>query len=70
MRPCVPLSAVPRLLVALATGAVAGMILGLLVDARLGLLTGISVTELAFVVVGWLALWPMDAMRHPAQRPP
>ncbi|MET9534837.1 MULTISPECIES: DUF1345 domain-containing protein [unclassified Streptomyces] len=46
------------------------MILGLLVDARLGLLTGISVTELAFVVVGWLALWPMDAAgtRHNARR--
>jgi len=27
----------------------------------LGVLTGIAVTELVFVVTGWMVLWPMDA---------
>lgn len=61
MRFSIYLAAVPRLVVSLATGVVAGLALGFLVDVRLGFLGGITVTELAFVVVGWLALWPMDA---------
>ncbi|WP_406135059.1 DUF1345 domain-containing protein [Streptomyces sp. NBC_01089] len=61
MRSHFSLSAVPRLVVALFAGTVAGLLIGCLIDARLGLLAGITVTELAFVVVGWLALWPMDA---------
>ncbi|MEV7402134.1 DUF1345 domain-containing protein [Streptomyces sp. NPDC091267] len=61
MRSRLVTSAAPRLTAALIAGAVAGLVVGLLKDVPLGLLTGIAVLELAFVVGGWLALWPMDA---------
>ncbi|MEV0848188.1 DUF1345 domain-containing protein [Streptomyces sp. NPDC049954] len=56
-----PLSAVVRLIRATALGAVAGVVVGVLVDAAFGALAGIAVTELVFVLAGWLTLWPMDA---------
>lgn len=56
-----PLSAVVRLIRATALGAVAGAVVGVLVDPAFGLLAGIAVTELVFVLAGWLTLWPMNA---------
>lgn len=56
-----PLSAVPRLAIAVVVGAAVGAIVGVLTDAPQGALAGIAVTELCFVVAGWFVLWPMDA---------
>ncbi|MEV1024919.1 DUF1345 domain-containing protein [Streptomyces sp. NPDC050264] len=56
-----PQSAVPRLVVAVVLGALIGAVVGATTDAPLGWLVGIAVTELAFVVSGWLVLWPMGA---------
>ncbi|MFE9252746.1 DUF1345 domain-containing protein [Streptomyces sp. NPDC007088] len=56
-----PLSAVARLVRATALGVVAGVLVGVLVDAAFGVLAGIATTELVFVLAGWLTLWPMDA---------
>ncbi|WP_093756271.1 DUF1345 domain-containing protein [Streptomyces sp. DvalAA-19] len=55
------LSAVPRLVVAALLGAVVGAAVGVLTHAPLGFLAGIAAAETAFVVAGWIALWPMDA---------
>ncbi|MFG2651267.1 DUF1345 domain-containing protein [Streptomyces sp. NPDC048436] len=56
-----PRNAVPRLTIAVALGAVAGVSVGLGTDAVLGALAGIATAELLFVVAGWVVLWPMDA---------
>ncbi|MCF3960663.1 DUF1345 domain-containing protein [Streptomyces fuscigenes] len=56
-----PRDAVPRLCGSVATGAVVGTSVGAGTGAVLGGLTGITATELAFVVAGWTVLWPMDA---------
>ncbi|MFJ7073668.1 DUF1345 domain-containing protein [Streptomyces sp. NPDC098781] len=65
-----PLDVVPRLTGALALGLAAGLTVGLLADAALGVLAGIAATGFAFVVAGWVVLWPMDAARthHTARR--
>ncbi|WP_330461469.1 DUF1345 domain-containing protein [Streptomyces sp. NBC_00820] len=56
-----PLSAVPRLAVALVVGAVVGAVVAVTTDqSTLGLLAGIAATGAVFVVSGWLVLWPMD----------
>ncbi|MGW0965708.1 DUF1345 domain-containing protein [Streptomyces sp. NPDC002516] len=55
------LDAVPRLAVAVAFGAVVGVVVGLANDVFLGLLSGIAATELFFVLAGWVVLWPMTA---------
>ncbi|MEU1404118.1 DUF1345 domain-containing protein [Streptomyces sp. NPDC005728] len=56
-----PLDAVPRLAGAVALGAVVGTSVGLTTRPPLGALAGIAATQLAFVLAGWLVLWPMDA---------
>lgn len=62
MRSWLPLDALPRLLCSVALGAVAGAVVGWFTQAPLGALAGIAVTQLVFVVTGWLVLWPMDAV--------
>lgn len=54
-------SAVRRLAGAVVAGVVTGVVVGLLTDAPLGVLAGIAITEMVFVVAGWVVLWPMDA---------
>ncbi|MFG2503795.1 DUF1345 domain-containing protein [Streptomyces sp. NPDC048441] len=61
MSTLLPRSAVPRLGAAVVVGAVAGAVVGVVSDILLGVLAGIAATELAFVVAGWMVLWPMDA---------
>ncbi|MCX4672683.1 DUF1345 domain-containing protein [Streptomyces sp. NBC_01381] len=61
MSAILPSSAVPRLSSAVVVGAVAGVVVGIASGIPLGVLAGIAVTELAFVVAGWMVLWPMDA---------
>ncbi|HYQ62930.1 DUF1345 domain-containing protein [Actinophytocola sp.] len=61
MRIWLALSAVARLAVAVVAGVVAGMVAGVLTDAPLGVIAGITATELFFVVTGWITLWRMDA---------
>ncbi|MFL6120877.1 DUF1345 domain-containing protein [Actinophytocola sp.] len=61
MRAWKELSAVTRLCVAVAIGAVAGLVVGVLSDVPVGVVTGIALAEALFLVVGWLTLWPMDA---------
>ncbi|MFF1687926.1 MULTISPECIES: DUF1345 domain-containing protein [unclassified Streptomyces] len=56
-----PLSALPRLAVAVVAGAVVGAIVAVANNAALGVLSGIAATELIFVLAGWAVLWPMDA---------
>lgn len=60
MRPPLVATAVPRLLGALAAGSAAGGAVAV-ADPEVGVLTGIVVTCTAYVAVGWLVLWPMDA---------
>ncbi|MFE5830375.1 DUF1345 domain-containing protein [Streptomyces sp. NPDC056488] len=55
------LGAVPRLVGAALVGAVAGLLVAVSTHAPLGVLAGIAVAETAFVVAGWIVLWPMDA---------
>lgn len=57
----VPLSARFRLLSAVLVGGAAGVAGGLPGTAELGILIGVAVTAAVLVVVGWLALWPLDA---------
>lgn len=70
MKRLLPFSAVTRLAASLVVGAVTGAVVGALTTTALGLLAGIATVETVFVVVGWLALWPMDAARthHHARR--
>ncbi|MER5912570.1 DUF1345 domain-containing protein [Streptomyces sp. NPDC001982] len=56
-----PLDAGPRLAGAVILGGVVGVAVWLATDVALGVLAGIAVTQLAFVVAGWMVLWPMDA---------
>ncbi|MFG2673333.1 DUF1345 domain-containing protein [Streptomyces sp. NPDC048445] len=64
------LSALPRLVGAAVVGAAAGAVVGVLTSAQLGVLAAIAAAETAFVVTGWIALWPMTAAatRHNARR--
>lgn len=57
----VPVAAVPRLLCALAAGLGAA-VAGWLASPAYGVLFGIATLATVFVVLGWLALWPMDAV--------
>jgi uncharacterized membrane protein len=61
MRTWLPLDAVPRLIGAVVLGAAVGVVVGVTTDVDLGVLAGIAVTELLFVMAGWTVLWPMDA---------
>ncbi|MFJ9817399.1 DUF1345 domain-containing protein [Streptomyces sp. NPDC101151] len=61
MSTSLPLDALPRLAGAVALGAVVGVAVGVPTRAPLGALAGIAVTQLAFVLAGWVVLWPMDA---------
>ncbi|MBO0812127.1 MAG: DUF1345 domain-containing protein [Microlunatus sp.] len=54
-------SALLRLVVAVVLGVVTGVVVGRLVQVPLGVLSAIAVAEIAFVVSGWISLWPMDA---------
>jgi uncharacterized membrane protein len=56
----VPILPVPRLLAAVVSGAVVAA-WAWTWRPELGVLFGIAVTATVFVVLGWLALWPMDA---------
>ncbi|MEV4222326.1 DUF1345 domain-containing protein [Nonomuraea sp. NPDC049725] len=56
-----PLGAVRRLAGAVVIGVAAGVAVGVPADAPLGILAGIAVTELLFVLAGWAVMWPMDA---------
>jgi uncharacterized membrane protein len=56
----VPVTAVPRLLCALAAG-LAAAVAGWLASPEYGVVLGIASLGSVLVVFGWLALWPMDA---------
>jgi uncharacterized membrane protein len=66
----IPVSAVPRLTVAVLVGAVIGVVVGVSTAPSLGILAGIAMTETVFAVSGWIVLWPMDAAatHHNARR--
>ncbi|KOX30516.1 membrane protein [Streptomyces sp. NRRL F-6491] len=55
------LGAVPRLVGAAFVGAAVGLLVAVSTHAPLGVLAGIAGAETAFVVAGWVVLWPMDA---------
>ncbi|MFF1696393.1 DUF1345 domain-containing protein [Streptomyces sp. NPDC058257] len=61
MSALLPVSAVSRLGGAVVFGAVAGTVVGVLSDIPMGVLAGIAMTELLFLVAGWRVLWPMNA---------
>ncbi|MFF1452220.1 DUF1345 domain-containing protein [Streptomyces sp. NPDC058274] len=61
MRTWLLLDAVPRLIGAVVLGAAAAVVVAVTTDLDLGVLAGIAVTELLFVLAGWTVLWPMDA---------
>ncbi|MBF6326371.1 DUF1345 domain-containing protein [Nocardia cyriacigeorgica] len=54
-------SAVGRLVGAVLVGLVIGAVVGALTEWPLGVLAGIATADTLFVVIGWFALWPMDA---------
>jgi uncharacterized membrane protein len=54
-------SALPRLVLAVVAGAVCGVAAALANAPDRGVLSAIAVTGTVFVVLGWWALWPMDA---------
>jgi uncharacterized membrane protein len=56
-----PLSAVRRLEVGVAVGALVGLAVGVVSGPPLGVLVGIAATGTTIVVAGWVVLWPMDA---------
>lgn len=56
-----PSSAQPRLVLALAVGVAAGLASGALTEPAVGVLVAITLGAAAFVVAGWVVLWPMDA---------
>jgi uncharacterized membrane protein len=60
-RRAMPLTAVTRLAGAVAVGVVVGVVVGVLSAALLGVLAAIAATGTAFVVSGWIVLWPLDA---------
>ena len=61
MTPRLLVSALPRLVLAVAAGLVCGVAAALAHAPDHGVLSGIAVTGTVFVVLGWWALWPMDA---------
>lgn len=56
-----PIAAATRLTAAVIVGLVAGVATAFAVGAPIGVLVGVCLTHLIFVVTGWLVLWPMDA---------
>jgi uncharacterized membrane protein len=60
MRRLLPLSAHVRLLYSLVLGILVGFFTTLGVNVSWGVLVGLTVVALAFVVLNWLVLWPMD----------
>ncbi|CAM3745618.1 MULTISPECIES: DUF1345 domain-containing protein [Tsukamurella] len=56
-----PLSAGTRLASALLVGVIVTGAVGFLVDPTLGVLAGIGAAAAAFVITGWMVLWPLDA---------
>lgn len=58
-----PLSASARLGISVLAGLAAGALVGFLAGVPLGVLTGIAAMGLAFVLIGTLVRWPMDADR-------
>lgn len=58
-----PQSALTRLIVAVLIGLSAGLIIGIWTEPPLGVLAGIVLAATAFVVSGWLVLWPLSARR-------
>lgn len=56
-----PSSAQPRLVLALLVGLLAGGVTGSLAGPPIGVLAGIMGAAAAFVVAGWIVLWPLDA---------
>ncbi|WP_280303888.1 DUF1345 domain-containing protein [Nocardia neocaledoniensis] len=58
-----PQSALTRLVVAVLIGLSAGLLVGIWAEPPLGVLAGIVLAATAFVVSGWLVLWPMSALR-------
>ncbi len=54
-------TAPPRLIAAVVAGTAAGLAGGA-AGATLGVIVGVAVAATAFVVLGWLMLWPMDAV--------
>jgi uncharacterized membrane protein len=46
----------------MAVGGVIGLLFALFTDAPLAILAGIAAGETVFVAVGWVVLWPMDAV--------
>ena len=53
-------TAPPRLIAAVVAGLAAGLVAGV-TSPVVGVITGVAVAATAFVVLGWLVLWPMDA---------
>ncbi len=53
-------TAPPRLIAAVVAGIVAGLAAAL-AGAAFGVVVGVAAAATTFVVLGWLALWPMDA---------
>lgn len=56
-----PISAGARLAACVLFGLALGIGVALSIDVAVGVLLGIGALHLAFVVSGWLVLWPMDA---------
>ncbi len=61
MRPHFLVSAVPRLVIAVAAGVLTAVGGSLLDAPDKGALAAITVTATVFVVLGWWTLWPLDA---------
>jgi len=59
--PRLPVDAKVRLLAALVVGMSVGVGGGLVETAPLGVLFGIATTATVVVVLGWVAMWPLDA---------
>jgi uncharacterized membrane protein len=60
-RRLLPLAAIVRLAGATVLGALIGLVIGLLTDPLIAVLAAIAASATAFVVAGWVVLWPMDA---------
>src|SRR4051794_41597685 len=61
VKPRLLVSALPRLVLAVVSGAAAGVAAALAQAPDKGVLVGIAVSGTVFVVLGWWVLWPMDA---------
>ncbi|MDO7868079.1 DUF1345 domain-containing protein [Nocardioides jiangxiensis] len=61
MAPRQPMSAIPRVIGASVLGLLGALATAALAGPELGVLVGITLSSGVFVVVGWVVLWPMDA---------